>query len=218
MIAPAKQAALLPQLFGRFGYMENYKVRRATGNTELQFTRSCSHLAESGGGRVHGDNHVDVFLDTFRMDHNIALARRLEIEPYTISLSDLLLTKLQIFALEDKDVRDMVTLLGNAEVAEEDAPGLINRRHIGALCAEDWGLFHGVATNLQRVSEDSAALDATTRTCVLKGAARLIAALEDAPKGMRWRLRARIGTRRSWHNEISDQEDLLRLQHAANES
>ena len=145
------------------------------------------------------------------MDHNIALARRLEIEPYTVSVSDLLLTKLQIFRLEDKDIQDVITMLGDVDVAQEDAPGLINGRYIGALCAEDWGLFHDVATNLQRVVESVAAfdIDEVQRERIREGVARLIAGLEDAPKCLRWRLRARVGTRKSWHTEVNDQEDPL---------
>ena len=120
------------------------------------------------GEPAHADDHVDVFLDTFRMDHDIALARRLEIEPYTLSLSDLLLTKLQIFRLNEKDLRDMVTLLGDAEVGDEDAPGTINGRYIARLCADDWGLFYDVAMNLQRVHERVATspwTDRRSRAC-----------------------------------------------------
>ena len=118
--------------------------------------RPCEHVGERGADRIHPDDHVDVFLDTFRMDHDIALARRLEIEPYTVSLSDLLLTKLQIFRLNDKDLRDIVTLLADAEVGEQDGPGVIDGRYIGELCADDWGLFYDVTRNLQRVDERAA--------------------------------------------------------------
>ncbi len=124
----------------------------ATATAALQFVRPCEHGGGQGTQPVHADDHIDVFLDTFRMDHDIALARRLRIEPYTLSLSDLLLTKLQIFRLNEKDVRDIVTLLADAEVGD-GAPGTIDGRYIGRLCADDWGLFYDVATNLQRVDE-----------------------------------------------------------------
>jgi hypothetical protein len=35
---------------------------------------------------------------------------------------------------------------------------------------------------------------------------RLIAAIDDAPKSLRWRLRARVGTRKAWHSELDGQE------------
>ncbi len=206
MVAPAKQARRLAALLATFGYRENFEVSSAL-NAALQFVRPCEHGARPANP-AHAEDHIDVFLDTFRMDHDIALARRLEIEPYTLSLSDLLLTKLQIFRLNDKDVRDMVTLLGDAEVGDEDAPGTINGRYIARLCADDWGLFHDVAMNLQRVHERVAifALDPPQETRVLRGVTRLIAAIDGTPKTLRWRLRARVGTRTNWHNELEGQD------------
>ena len=208
MVAPARQARRLVALFTRFGFAENHEVSTATANRELQFTRPCGHGDIAAGGPTHADDHVDVFLDAFRMDHVVNLGRRLEIEPYTVSLSDLLLTKLQIFRLEEKDLRDIVTLLDDAEVGQEDAPGLINGSYIGELCADDWGLFYDVTTNLARVGEGAATfgLDDAQTARVRSGVARLIGAIDGAPKSVRWRLRARVGTRRVWHNAIDDQE------------
>jgi hypothetical protein len=207
MVARAKQARELVTLFAGFGYTENYEVSTATANAELQFVRPCEHRGGPGTKPAHADDHIDVFLDTFRMDHVIDLARRLEIEPYTVSLSDLLLTKLQIFRLEEKDLRDIVTLLGDVTVGEEDARGLINGRYIGKLCADDWGLFYDVATNLESVDERAATFDLSQAQVahVRHGVARLIAAIDGAPKSVRWRLRARVGTRRSWHSALDGQ-------------
>jgi len=207
MVAYARQVRPLVALFARHGYAENHDVSTATANAELQFVRPCVH-GGSGTGHAHADDHVDVFLDTFRMDHAIALSRRLDIEPYTVSLSDLLLTKLQIFRLEEKDMRDIVTLLGDVPVGEEDEPGMINARYIGGLCADDWGLFYDVTTNLAHVDERAATLDLSEAQAarVRSGVVRLIAAIDGAPKGARWRLRARVGTRKTWHEAVDDQE------------
>jgi len=208
MVAPSRHARRLVALFARFGYAENYEVSTATANRELQFTRPCGHGDESGSRPAHADDHVDIFLDTFRMDHDIALARRLEIDPYTVSLSDLLLTKLQIFRLEEKDLRDIVTLLGDAEVGATDAPGLINGGYIGRLCADDWGLFYDVTTNLARIDDHAGAFGLSDEQVVRVrgGVVSLIAAIDGAPKSLGWRLRARVGTRKAWHGEIDDQE------------
>jgi hypothetical protein len=208
MVAPAKQARRLAALFASFGYVENFDVSTATGDAERQFVRPCEHVGGPGPGPAHADDHIDVFLDTFRMDHEIALGRRLEIDPYTVSLSDLLLTKLQIFRLNEKDMRDIATLLADAEVGEQDAPGVIDGRYIGKLCANDWGLFFDVTINLQRVEELAATLDLSDAQAarVHHGVMRLIAAIDGAPKTVRWRLRARVGARARWHSEPDDQE------------
>jgi hypothetical protein len=207
MVAPGRERRRLATLLQRFGYAENYDVSTATAAAALQFVRPCEHDGGQGTQPVHADDHIDVFLDTFRMDHDIALARRLRIEPYTVSLSDLLLTKLQIFRLNEKDVRDIVTLLADAEVGD-GAPGTIDGRYIGKLCGDDWGLFYDVATNLQRIDDRVAGyhLSDTQAARVRHGVLRLIAAIDGAPKSVRWRLRARLGTRASWHNELDDQE------------
>ena len=206
MVAPAKQARRLVALFKGFGYVENYEVSRATANGELQFVRPCAHGEKAEP--AHADDHVDVFLGTFRMDHEISLERRLEIEPYTLPLADLLLTKLQIFRLNEKDLRDIVTLLADTEVGEQDGPGMINAAYIGKLCGEDWGLFYDVAMNLQRVDESATTFD-LSETQVARahhGVLHLIAAIDDAPKSLGFRMRARIGTHKAWHSELDDQE------------
>jgi hypothetical protein len=208
MVAPAKQARRLVALFARFGYAENFDVSTATADAELQFVRPCRHTGEAGTGAVHGDDHIDVFLDTFRMDHDIALARRLEIEPYTLSLSDLLLTKLQIFRVNEKDLRDIVTLLADTEVGDREAPGVIDARYIAKLCGDDWGLFYDVAMNLQRVDERAATFGMSDVQVagVRRGVLRLIAAIDGEPKSVRFRLRARLGTRKTWHSELDGQK------------
>jgi len=208
MVAPAKQARRLAAVFAGFGYAENFAVRTAAAGAQMQFVRPCEHGGEPAPGAAHADDHIDVFLDNFHMDHRIALARRLEIEPYTISLSDLLLTKLQIFKLNEKDLRDIVTLLGDVEVGDEDAPGLINGRYIGGLCAQDWGLFYDVTINLARVGERATSfhLSDSQLERLRRGVTRLIAAIDAAPKSVHWRLRARVGTRTAWHDEPDGQE------------
>lgn len=210
MVAPAKQSRRLAALFTRLGYAENYHVSTATANSELQFVRPCEHAAATG--HVHADDHIDVFLDTFRMDHDIPLAKRLEIDHYTVSVSDLLLTKLQIFKLNEKDLRDIVTLLTDLEVSVDNDPrtevGAIDATYIARLCGDDWGLFYDVVMNLQRVSDraETFALDATQADHLQRGITQLIGAIDSAPKSVRWRLRARIGTHKSWHNEVDEQD------------
>lgn len=206
LVASVKQKRRLAELFKGFGYAENYEVSTATANRELQFVRPCQHGDKAEP--AHADDHVDVFLGTFRMDHEIALEHRLELEPYTLSLSDLLLTKLQIFRLTEKDLRDIVTILADTEVGEQEVPGMIDAGYIGELCGEDWGLFYDVARSLQRINEGVASFGLSDAQVARArhGVLRLIAAIDDAPRSLRFRMRARVGTRRPWHSELDDQE------------
>jgi len=206
MVSRTRDARRLRAVFARFGYEEDYGAAGATGNTQLRFVRACRH-AGLDGTPAHGDDHVDVFLDTFRMDHDIALGDRLAREPYTVPVSDLLLTKLQIFKLNEKDIRDVVTLLDGVAVGDAETPGAIDAAYIAALCADDWGLYYDVGLTLQRVEEHVAdyGLSDARVAAVRRGLGRLVAAIAEAPKPVRFRLRARAGTRARWHNELDEQ-------------
>ena len=60
---------------------------------------------------AHG-RQVDLFVHAFRMCHEITLGDRLEVDAGgTVPLAELLLTKLQIIEVNEKDIRDMVLLL-----------------------------------------------------------------------------------------------------------
>lgn len=206
LVAAAGQVRLVGAFMEGAGFAERVDVRIATQNEQLQFTRACIH-----GGReqppAHADDHVDIFLGTLRMDHDIALGERLSIETYTVSVSDLLLTKLQVFKLNEKDLRDIVSLLKDLGVANDDRQGVINVAYIAGLCADDWGLFYDVATNLQRAGDRLPVfgLNAAEVEHARRGIASLIGAIDAAPKSFRWRLRAKVGTRVSWHREVEDQ-------------
>src|SRR3954470_9152032 len=95
---------------------------------------------------THG-RQVDVFIESFRMCHEIELGEGLAKEPRTLPLAELLLTKLQIVELNEKDVRDTVLLLHGHDVSDSDGDTL-NGAHIAALCASDWGLWRTITANL----------------------------------------------------------------------
>ena len=54
---------------------------------------------------------IDVFIGDFTMCHTLPLADRLEVEPLTIPLAELFLSKAQIVELNRKDVLDLLALL-----------------------------------------------------------------------------------------------------------
>jgi hypothetical protein len=68
----------------------------------------------NGGSRLHYDDtqgrHVDVFIDAVRICHVIEFKRRLTLLEVTLTLTDLMLTKLQIVELNHKDLLDAACL------------------------------------------------------------------------------------------------------------
>ncbi len=172
---------------------------------------------EAGAAAV-ATRRIDVFVGDFRMCHVLPLAERLDAWEGTLPAAELLLSKLQIVALNAKDRGDLYALLLGCEVAESDAqPGApgeppraaICARRVAALTAGDWGLSHTVALNFARLREGLAqtALAAAQRERVQGRIDALAEAIEQAPKSRAWRLRARVGERRRWYE---DPEEIAR--------
>jgi hypothetical protein len=208
LIGLKRQYRQVPDLFATLGFRENLHVRLATDSRQLQFYRECDHPDADLHYFIHPDDHVDVFLDAFRMDHDISLADRLEIEDYTISLTDVLLTKLQVANMDDKDERDIVSLLAGVPLGESDTRGTVNVAHIAHLCAAEWGLYHDVLAGIVHVRErlGGVQLDGERRERVAMALDRLERAVEAEPKSTAWKLRARVGTRVAWHNVVEEQD------------
>jgi len=151
---------------------------------------------------------IDVFIGDFTMCHKLPLADRLEIEPLTIPLAELFLTKAQIVGLNRKDALDMLALLLDHEVGPSDDE-TINTDLIAGLCARDWGLYTTVSMNIERlhsfVDRGEAELLSEQQVAQIKARlATLQAAMDDAPKTLGWRLRARVGKRVPWYEEVEE--------------
>lgn len=208
LVGHRRDVKRIASLFAGLGFEEIIHVRLATGGRQLQFARESPHKEEWARYDQHVDDHVDVFLDTFKMDHALDLADRLDLDEYTITVSDVLLTKLQMANLNEKDERDIFTLLRDLEFGAAGDPSAIDVPYVAQVCARDWGLFHDVELNLVRLEGrlDAYVLEPDARDRVRQGLARLRQAIEAQPKSRAWRLRAKIGTRRPWHDTVEEQD------------
>ena len=66
---------------------------------------------------------VDVIMDKLNMCHVLDFSDRIDRMPDTLDVTDLLLTKLQIVELNEKDVHDLFHLLSAFEVRPGTSPG-----------------------------------------------------------------------------------------------
>jgi hypothetical protein len=149
---------------------------------------------------VPHERQVDVFVGSFKMCHTIPIAERLDVDPLTVPLAELLLTKLQIVHLNEKDQRDILALLVSHTIGETD-DDVINGERIAQLLAEDWGLWRTSHMNLERTREalPDYQLSADEQRLVSERANQLWAIVEQAPKSGKWKLRDRIGDRKCWY-------------------
>jgi len=166
----------------------------------------------SGGERhiFFGDRipMIDVFYDRLNYNHPIDYRGRLEIHPQCVSLADLLLQKLQIVQINDKDLKDAMLLLLAARVGVH-ADGEIEAPYVARIMAEDWGFYHTATTNLGKVKaavEHVPALGEAEKAVIVGNAEELLLTLEREPKSGKWKRRAETGTKKPWYNEVSDWE------------
>lgn len=143
---------------------------------------------------------VDLFIHSFRMCHEIPLGDRLEVETGTVPLAELMLTKLQIIEVNEKDIRDTVLLFHGHEIADHD-DGAVNGARIAVLCAADWGLWRTITANLERCRGHVGDYDlpAADRERIAARFDELLERIEAEPKGRGWRLRAKVGDRKRWY-------------------
>ena len=149
---------------------------------------------------------IDVFFDYLSYNHPIDYRGRLEIHPYCVSLTDLLLQKLQIVQINDKDLKDAMLLLLAATVGEIEA-GKINLRYLIQLMSDDWGFYYTSTTNLAKVKvavDQVAVLTDQQRVIICKRADEIVRGIENAPKSGKWKGRAKLGAKKPWYTEVSD--------------
>ena len=181
-------------------------VRRATA-----FLEAAGYVPEKMFNALHGADRlnfqrrdgrwtIDVVVDQVEMSHRIDLRGRLAGPALTLTLADLLLTKLQIWEINSKDLGDMVCLLADHDIADREDPVTIDRRRILSVGTADWGFCHTIERNLRGVIEEVAhRAPADPPRDPVAQAEGLLRALETAPKSIAWRARARIGERVRWY-------------------
>ena len=140
------------------------------------------------------------------MSHRLDLRGRPAGPDPTVTLADLLLTKLQVWEINRKDLGDAVCLLADHVLAEgrpaDQTAGsdAIEAGRIAAVLGVDWGFCHTVERNLASVAELWAVEPlAGAPFEVGSQVAALTAAIERAPKSLSWRARARVGERVRWY-------------------
>ena len=183
------------------------KLLRAGGyEPEITFNAMMGKERMLFHDNAHG-RQIDVFVGSFRMCHEIPFGNRLSAGERTVPLAELLLTKLQIVELNEKDVRDTVLLFHGHDVADHDDEA-VNGARIAELCANDWGLWRTITANLSRCREHLTDYSLPDPDLERVGG-RLDAVLdriEQAPKSRGWKLRAKIGERKRWY-ELPEEVD-----------
>jgi hypothetical protein len=187
------------------------------------YTPDKRHNALFGGKQAYfvdvpRNRPVDVLVDSLEMCHRFDFGARLALSSPTLPLAELLLSKLQVVKINRKDVLDALVLLAEHPLGADDgAPdsrhglGAINLPRILSFTSNDWGWWRTVTGNLDTLDQFLAVeltpedLDLNNGRSILFDPAAQVsalrAAINEAPKSTKWRLRAKVGERASWYQE-----------------
>jgi hypothetical protein len=183
----------LSDMLVEVGYVPDKNFNALYGDKQLYFTHAENGLA------------VDVLIDKLHMCHTLEFKDRLTRMPLTLDPLDLLLSKLQIVELNEKDADDCLQLLVSFPLLDSDEPGAMDLRIFRSLVGDDWGWWKTVMLNVERIGRVLAngerpairggKLDPNQQLEILKNEA------EAAPKSRRWKRRARLGERKRWYDQ-----------------
>lgn len=159
-------------------------------------------------GDPESDLFVDIFFDELYFCHPIPLRDRLKLDYPTITPTDLLLEKTQIVEINPKDIKDSLILLLEhpLDASGDDA---IDYTYVAKLLAADWGFYFTVTTNLERLRRHlgDGELSPEQARIIEERIDGLKHAIEEAPKTGKWKVRARIGSRKRWYQEVAEKSE-----------
>lgn len=156
-------------------------------------------------------NKLDVFIKIFSMCHDFDFSARVPSQGYTVYPADLVLTKLQIHEVNEKDLQDAACVFLDFDIADSEVgtgPGGagINASYIAGLCAADWGLQYSLVSNLKKTAAwtDLAGLGAARAATIQNRIAALVARIHGQKKSLAWRSRALVGAKLKWFQEVEE--------------
>jgi hypothetical protein len=176
------------------GYQEDKQVTQLFGDRRMIF-----HDPVFG-------RHIDVFYNALEFCHRISFTGRLEVEQYTLPLAELLLEKMQIVQINEKDIIDSIMLLREHPLGEIDLE-TINTLLIIRTLSNDWGFWRTVTGNLRMLDEKLGtypSLIDEDRRVVHGRIEDLLLQIDRAPKSLRWKARARIGEKLKWYKDVEE--------------
>jgi len=189
-----KQTRQIRELMNSLGYKENMEVFIVSEGDRAIYEKPEAAL------------HLDVFYEKLDFCHTIYWAGRLEVDSPTIPLAELLLEKMQIVEINEKDIIDTIMLLLEHPFGDDDHE-VINIKRIAGICGNDWGFWRTVTMNLKKVgllARGYSQLTMEQKSYIGRQIGDAMERIEKEPKSLAWRLRARVGDRVKWYKEVDE--------------
>ena len=192
--AYSRQNKQISEMMSKMGYVDIRVVFIASEGERAIFDKPGTGL------------HVDIFYEKLDFCHPIFWKNRLEVDSPTIPLTELLLEKMQIVQINEKDIIDTIMLLLEHPLGDIDKE-TINIKLAAQLCANEWGLWRTTTMNLDKVkqlAQHYTQLTSEQKEKVVSQVDVIVARLNSEPKPLAWRIRDRVGDRVKWYKDVDE--------------
>lgn len=203
LIGYRKQKKSIVELFEKLNYVVDRMTLVYFGDKRLVF--------HDTSGRFH----VDVFLSKLEFSHDIDFGEfpgkgLLERDYPTISVADLVLEKLQIHQINEKDLKDLALLFYCHELSTTSDPDAIYVKRITDILSDDWGFWYDAMENLNKTKIlvdylfEQGNITREVANVIGSRIDKLIEIVNNTPKTKKWLKRAKVGTKEKWYREVEE--------------
>jgi len=194
----------------------------ATGYAKRRATLSSAASERQIYYHPKGWFYVDVFYDKLIVaNHPVSFKERLELDNPTITVTDMLLEKIQMWeAFSSKDLKDCLILLKSHKVEEKGGKESIDASYIARILSGDWGFWYTATTNLKRIKRfiseidklgaeveiDPKHFEKEDRKKIVTEIENLLERMNKESKSFKWKMRSKVGTTKRWYNPVEREE------------
>ena len=201
--AYSAQRNQIRKLFKEFGFAINENALLMHGNSRLIFNHPVKGYS------------VDVFFDRLHYSHDVLFGQkpqsgRLHLSPFTLSAADLVLEKLQIHEINEKDIKDLIVIFAANSVEKTDGENMINGGYIAQILADDWEFWFEATTNLGKVRQfldkycSEGLIDGNEQVIVSTRLDELKRLIDGQPKTHKWEKRNKNGPGKKWWRDVEE--------------
>jgi hypothetical protein len=186
-VVSKKKSYLLEKLLNKIGFTGDREFNSIHGEYRLLFH---SELVE-----------LDIFVGEFVQCHSMNLEKYIGNTKLTIPLANLLLTKLQVVQINQKDILDILALMHDHEVEVDGDPNeVISLKELNLILCDDWGWYTTCMDNLEKIQhfiqesfKDPDQKLLTEKIDLIRSHA------QSSKKSFKWTVRSKVGRKVQWY-------------------
>jgi predicted regulator of Ras-like GTPase activity (Roadblock/LC7/MglB family) len=183
-----RQAGDIEKLLKEQGCTPDPQFNVLYGGQRLRFVHSAKKL------------FIEVVLDELSSFHRLEFGARLHLDEWTLTPADLFLCQIQVVHPGGIDRQRTLALLTDFEIGGAGELRAIDGGLVSGLCGEDWGWYKTVTMNLAEADAAAGSFQGgRSAENIQTRVRRLTGMIEEAPKSLRWQVRARVGDRQTWY-------------------